>query len=195
MQCENDLKVEYLEDSKIEKITSKILQEASSQGIYEDRASPVELMGEKFFNLQYVYVDLEKDFGLGTLGSLDFSSNTIFLNERHFGNENCNIGLLNFTIAHEIGHFILHKEIYDKSAEKIALLHKKQVKNYEKTLKRIEFQANLFSANLLMPKDLFTQEWKKLKGMNYWEKRKMTCDFFEVSKKALEVRLQYLNLN
>jgi hypothetical protein len=195
MQCDEEFKIKYLENEKIENIACEILQKASLKGMYEEKASPVEWIAEKHFDLKFVYEDLEKGFGLGTLGSLDFSSSTIFLNERHFGSENCNIGLLNFTIAHEIGHFVLHKEIYDKSAEKIALLHKKQVKNYEKTLKRIEFQANLFSANLLMPKELFTQEWKKLKGKNYWEKQKIICNFFEVSKRALEVRLQYLKLN
>lgn len=107
----------------------------------------------------------------------------------------CNLGLLNFTIAHEIGHFILHKQIYETSSEKIALLHKRQIKNYEEALKRIEYQANLFASELLMPKTLFKEEWRKLKGTNYFDKQRTLCEFFGVLKSALEVRLKYLKLS
>jgi Zn-dependent peptidase ImmA (M78 family) len=187
------LNIPYITEEKIEKLTSDILQTAYKKGVYQNKETPVELMAE-MLELKYLYEDLEKDFGKGTLGSMDFSSNTIFLNQRHFGETECNLGLLNFTIAHEIGHFILHKEIYENSAEKIALLHKREIKNYEKALKRIEYQANLFAGELLMPKTLFKEEWRKLKGTNYFDKRKIMCDFFQVSKRALEVRLEHLKL-
>jgi hypothetical protein len=45
--------------------------------------------------LIYLYENIEKDFGFGTLGAMDFSSNTIFLNQRLFGEQKCNLGLLN----------------------------------------------------------------------------------------------------
>jgi Zn-dependent peptidase ImmA (M78 family) len=194
MKNDDILNIPYITENKIIELTSNILQTAYNEGIYQSKATPVELIAETI-GLKYLYEDLEKDFGKGTLGSMDFSSNTIFLNQRHFGEQECNAGLLNFTIAHEIGHFILHKEIYENSAEKIALLHKKQIKNYESALKRIEYQANLFAGELLMPKTLFLEEWQKLKGTNYFDKRKIMCDFFVVSKSALGVRLEYLKLS
>lgn len=193
-QANENLNIKYIEETKIKGITSEILQKASSEGLYEYKETPVDLIAELSYGLRLYFEDIEKEFGLGTLGILDFSTHTIFLNERLFGKIDCNLGLLNFTIAHEIGHFILHKDIYESSSEKIALLHKKQIQNYEHTVKKMECQANLFAANLLMPESLFREEWNKSKGINYWERRKTLCNFFKVSNSSLGFRLHNLKL-
>lgn len=71
-----------------------------------------------------------------------------------------------FTIAHEIGHFILHKDVLD-SGNLLPTMYK--VGNgitpalarmdYESPLYReMETEANKFAANLLMPKDEFIKK-------------------------------------
>lgn len=53
-------------------------------------------------------------------------------------------GRLRFSLAHEIGHIVLHKHIADNPEDR-------------KMQKELERQANLFSSSFLMPKDLFSE--------------------------------------
>ena len=71
---------------------------------------PVESIAEHF--LKY---DLEiTDDGLFAdptfLGGISFETKTIFVNTSIEDNE----GRYTFTIAHEIGHHVLHKDVYDE---------------------------------------------------------------------------------
>jgi Zn-dependent peptidase ImmA (M78 family) len=59
-----------------------------------------------------------------------------------------------FTIAHEIGHFLLHKDnlyIDHKKSEMMTLMFRDEVSSGATSLK--EIQANQFAAELLMPSD------------------------------------------
>lgn len=86
-----------------------------------------------------------------------------------------------FTIAHEIGHIVLH---HDMDA------------NYEMVDYRIsggefdqkEFEANSFAAALLMPKEKVTQVWNDLRDVDD------VADLFQVSKRAASIRLMNLEL-
>lgn len=60
-------------------------------------------------------------------------------------------GRRRFTLAHEFGHYCMHREylINNKSIEDIALFRSENTKDKK------EFEANEFAAKLLMPKDEF----------------------------------------
>ena len=60
-------------------------------------------------------------------------------------------GRRRFTLAHEFGHYCMHREylINNKSIEDIALFRSENTKDKK------EFEANEFAAKLLMPKDDF----------------------------------------
>jgi len=64
-----------------------------------------------------------------------------------------------FAIAHEIGHFLMHKniDIHDENANTLSWFN-----NAEKQLKKgiQEFEANEFASELLMPSDIFYAEAK-----------------------------------
>nr|DAZ24067.1 MAG TPA: IrrE protein [Caudoviricetes sp.] len=62
-------------------------------------------------------------------------------------NENCPSKLLNFTVAHELGHAILHKRINTPFLKKHTLV----------SIDKIERQANTFAVELLLP-DVILQE-------------------------------------
>ena len=86
-----------------------------------------------------------------------------------------------FTIAHEIGHIILHHQG----------LEEKQIIDYRKSRfsdNGKEFQANAFAAALLMPKERAITVWSKLKDIDDF------ATFFEVSKQAASIRLLSLGL-
>lgn len=64
-----------------------------------------------------------------------------------------------FTIAHEIGHYVLHNDMISKQEGNIFYrdqIHSKQP---------IETQANRFAAALLLPKDKILQDWALVKNV------------------------------
>lgn len=62
-------------------------------------------------------------------------------------NENCPCELLNFTVAHELGHAILHKRINTPFLKKHTLV----------SIDKIERQANTFAVELLLPDSLLQE--------------------------------------
>ena len=94
-----------------------------------------------------------------------------------------------FTIAHELGHFILHKEtplFVDKKNEKI------MYRNSESTTGEIrkEREANAFAASLLMPAPFIKDEWQKIPF--YEEPIEYLANIFNVSEQAMSFRLANL---
>ena len=83
-----------------------------------------------------------------------------------------------FTIAHEIGHYILHENLIKDGIVEDALLRAEGLSN------AIEAQANGFAADLLMPWHLVRNEQEK--GVNSIEQ---LADAFEVSRDAMSIRL------
>ena len=87
-----------------------------------------------------------------------------------------------FTIAHELGHIILHRKFLehnDRYKEKIL---------YRTTLiDRIESEANDFAAALLMPEDEFKVEYKK-------GPIESVATYFNVSTQAVRLRAYKLRL-
>jgi Zn-dependent peptidase ImmA (M78 family) len=65
-----------------------------------------------------------------------------------------------FTIAHELGHLLLHKETQDVFVDKQFQVHFRD-ENSTTGQDVQELQANAFAAALLMPKDLLLTEVKK----------------------------------
>ncbi|WP_415714080.1 ImmA/IrrE family metallo-endopeptidase [Maridesulfovibrio sp.] len=88
----------------------------------------------------------------------------------------------NFTIAHELGHYFLH--LKEKVAETC-----NEISCNRRGSDRLEWEANWFAAELLMPKDEFKQKALEC-GNNHEE----LADCFGVSSAAARVRLKSLNL-
>ncbi|NDV23235.1 ImmA/IrrE family metallo-endopeptidase [Desulfovibrio sp. JC022] len=88
----------------------------------------------------------------------------------------------NFTIAHELGHYFLHlKDRVTGTCETISCNRGGS--------DRLEWEANWFAAELLMPKQEFGQKAKELQ-YNHED----LADYFGVSSAAARVRLKSLNL-
>lgn len=83
-----------------------------------------------------------------------------------------------FTIAHEIGHFVLHENLLKDGIVEDALLRAEGLSNV------VETQANCFAADVLMPWHLLNEA--QAKGANTIE---ALADLFQVSKDAMSIRL------
>ncbi len=87
-----------------------------------------------------------------------------------------------FTIAHEIGHIVLHH--VDQEEEYRTVDFRSNNEKYDPR----EYEANNFAASLLIPREKAIYEWKKLNDVD---------DFaltFKVSKSAAAIRLNNLGL-
>ena len=94
-----------------------------------------------------------------------------------------------FTIAHEIGHFMLHplKDTF------VDYRHDHE-KGAPKTLK--ESEADMFAAALLMPRKTLIKDFASIsKGLSDDEVRSILARRYEVSEDAMRYRLKNLGLN
>lgn len=91
-----------------------------------------------------------------------------------------------FTIAHELGHYVLHRNLVGNGVDDNVAYRSTTAGKYHNTAigPKEETQANKFAANLLMPKDMIDQAINS--GM---EDTKVLADYFEVSEQAMKIRL------
>jgi Zn-dependent peptidase ImmA (M78 family) len=107
---------------------------------------PVESIAEHFLGYDLEITD-EGLFTSGSiLGGISFETNTIFLNASIEDHD----GRYAFTVAHEIGHHELHRDLYIKHVLDHSNILCREVS--EKPL--IEKQADRFAAALLVPRSL-----------------------------------------
>lgn len=63
-------------------------------------------------------------------------------------------GRINFTLAHEFGHYLLHRHAYPEGFQ----CGQQQIARWDSEYGQVEHQANVFAANLLMPLDDFRRQ-------------------------------------
>ena len=93
-----------------------------------------------------------------------------------------------FTLAHEFGHFLLHREPGD------AIFHRDE--RSSQGTDRIEIDANAFAAELLMPADEVRQRVAKLESIDLLNDSMASelAKEFGVSFQAMSIRLQQLGI-
>jgi Zn-dependent peptidase ImmA (M78 family) len=110
------------------------------------------------------------------VGAYDRASKTIYVAK------NDNYSRKAFTIAHEVGHFVLHDEKVQEA------FFRKNLIFVEKEKVPVEREANLFAASLLMPRGIVLRYFKIIKQPDY------LADIFGVSYSAMRLRLKNLGL-
>ena len=138
-----DAAVEALVDDLVEEAADRLLQDyKTSVGGFEYPV-PVESIAEHFLGYE---LDITNE-GLFAdpkfLGGISFETNTIFVNASVEDHE----GRYLFTIAHEIGHHVLHKSLYEEMVVDWSQILCRE----EKKKPLIERQADRFAAALMMP--------------------------------------------
>ena len=91
-----------------------------------------------------------------------------------------------FTLAHELGHYMLHRDLVGSGVDDDCAYRSTQIGKYHNTMigPAEETEANKFAANLLMPKDLVNSERGK-SGATVQSLAKL----FQVSEHAMSIRL------
>ncbi len=97
----------------------------------------------------------------------------------------------NFTIAHEIAHYLLHSnvdEITDFS------FNRSQSYQYTEAQRQEEEEADFFAANLLMPEDLLRQRYEEHSNLSTQQLVRTLANMFQVSGRAMVKRLKDLGI-
>ena len=134
-----------LSNEHIEASASRLLDDFSGSAVGSvGTPIPVESIAEHFLGYEIEISDEGLFADPDYLGGIIFADNVIQVNASVESNE----GRYNFTIAHEIGHHVLHREAYlEASAENARNILCRETN--DKPL--IEKQADRFAAALLMP--------------------------------------------
>lgn len=88
-----------------------------------------------------------------------------------------------FTIAHELAHFLLHKDIIDQKGLVDDAMYRSGASREE------EYQANRMAAELLMPRSLVLSFWNA-----HLREIPMLARVFGASEEAVKIRLEQLGL-
>ncbi len=131
------------------------------------------------------------DFAHHESGSIKKEGNTFVI----YLNTNDSIERKRFTIAHEIGHFLLHKNYLDKGKELVdeskqptpgVVLKRAINDDMDLEKRKMEVQANRFAAELLMPEEMFKKVWNESIVIEE------IAEAFNVSPSAVTVRAKEL---
>lgn len=183
---------------------------------------PVEEILEAHLGLAYDFDDLPKLVNdPEALGGLWFRSREVkfdqSLDPTVFPSK---LGRYRFTVAHETGHWELHRDMFLSSEGQAAMFEGEEspviCRSNDKS--QLEWQADCFAGNLLMPKGMVYAQWEAMRGSREpyiaigeiadlkarWglgEDERPTVDVarqmapvFQVSAQAMQIRLTELGL-
>lgn len=124
---------------------------------------PVELMIEDTYGLTILWDEIPEPRGSTILGALAPSDKTIVLNVRHEDFFERFVGPLQFTLAHELAHWIYDADApgqqqLDVGAVGQQFCYHRESTGLSNTLRLREINANKFASHLLMPTHLMKRE-------------------------------------
>jgi Zn-dependent peptidase ImmA (M78 family) len=156
--------------TEIESRAEELLRAA---GLEDEVPVPLEMVAGHlgFKCVGFTSDDATKDVS----GAIDYANKTIYVNQSESLNRQ------RFTIAHEIGHAVLHV------AEGVGMVDLRQSMDSPQTQK--EREANQFAAAILMPREPFLREWSKTSSTV-----EGVAAAFGASKQAVEFRSKNLEV-
>ena len=171
----------YISAKDIESIAERVLAQA-------DIDSPpikAEIIAECVCELDIDWVNFERD---DVLAAISFCIRKIYMNESRKYELKNNLGRMNFTVAHELGHWFLHQDLAQEKLfnfkDEVLICRGTNIKTDNK-----ERQANLFATYLLMPeKFVKTQLNNFTTPLSEYDLRDL-ADIFQVSKQSMRIRL------
>lgn len=159
--------VKFLRPEVIEDATLCLLAEHGRK--YEEVTKPpipVEEILEAHLELTLDFDNLTKRLGLpDVLGATWIQDRRVVVDQSLDPTENpYKEGRYRFTLAHELGHWQLHRHYFLADAAQLLLFDPKPkpsiICRTSSRKERMEWQADTFSGHLLMPKDMVLHAWE-----------------------------------
>jgi len=165
------MKPKYLREKDIEAATLCLLADYAKRfGVVERPPIPVEPILESHLDLQFSLDDLSKMLDIpDVLGATWILDRRVVIDQTLDPSEHPKKeGRYRFTVAHEIGHWELHRHAYLGEARQGGLfgqVAKPSIVCRARSKKDpLEWQADTFAGYLLMPKEMVFQAWREVQG-------------------------------
>lgn len=173
------LNVAYMPDEAIEKDAEALIAEyAHARQLTIKLPIPVDDIVEKHLKLGIEFDDMHRLFGVprpgfgfdpDIVGAMFFDEKRIVIDESLDPDANPEReGRYRYTLAHEAGHWRLHRGLIGKDPAQGSLLDTpgppSVICRKSDAKERVEFQADLYASCLLMPRRMVHFEWKERLG-------------------------------
>jgi Zn-dependent peptidase ImmA (M78 family) len=164
--------VPFLHEKQIERDAECLLQEFAEK-FYEvvEPPVPVDEIAELYLQLALEYKDMKSLFPFADVhGAIWFERGLIGIDKTLDPDvDPTRRGRYHFTLAHEMGHWRLHRQHYLKNpGERLLFEDGSQepdvVCRSSERKKPVEWQADAFAARLLMPRKLVYAAWSEFRG-------------------------------
>ncbi|MDX2198004.1 MAG: ImmA/IrrE family metallo-endopeptidase [Phycisphaerae bacterium] len=162
----NSPPVRYLPAAEIERRAARLLADYQQQrGAADVLPVPIDEIVELHLQLRLEITNLSQRLAIpGVLGALYRENRCIAIDASLDPNNHpAQEGRYRFTLAHEVGHWQLHRSIGGVTLLELAT-EQITAEQRVRTHQRIELQANLFASCLLMPRRLVRAVWRELRG-------------------------------
>jgi Zn-dependent peptidase ImmA (M78 family) len=145
------LKVKYLTVEHIKSIADRLLKYDITSDSALDTEKLIQFISEKY----PIEIKTERIYPL--MGKIEFNPLSIIIDSTLEDHR------FRFTLCHEIGHLVLHKNLFENKVDKEDNEYSLSLNNNVADLntRRIEIQANIFASYLLLPTDNFLLETMK----------------------------------
>ncbi len=177
-----------------ELVASEVIRRhASATGWTPSLPVPIEMVIEQTYGLRIESRVIEEPDGMTILGALYQDEGVIALNERHVAFFERVIGPYEFTLAHELGHWLYDADpgqgaLFGAEAERFC--YHRESPGLDDTTRIRETNANKVGAAILMPADLVlgVDDEELIGGLRGFARQ------WGVSAEALEIRLEELGI-
>lgn len=199
--------IPFIQPERIKAVATNLLEEV---GYSTGAVDLNEICRGRSITLKFTNEKVRDIDGREILGSADFGRRIIEINSHSFEARE------RFTIGHEIGHFVLNHGKYLRSESIIESdLHIKPEQKVQENLDRLEYQANTFASELILPEISFrmaTDQFRKDLNIRnrghgyifvddqpenvslYDELLGRMRNHFSVSKRAIEIKFKKLRM-
>jgi hypothetical protein len=171
------IKVRYISEEEIENEAELLLAEyAETIGAAIKLPVPVDEITTYHLALRLGFADLHETLRIprlrdqpDILGAIWVDEEAILIDQSLDPKKNpAMTGRYRFSVAHEVGHWRLHRSYVAKDANRASLFGDSPeptvICRSSQAMEPIEWQANFFASCSLMPKGLVMAEWERLRG-------------------------------
>jgi len=164
-------KLPFLKDRDFEDEAALLLAEYGQQhGVVSTPPVPIDEIVELHLGLRLEFNDMQQLFGVDDVhGALWVNQMRVGIDHRLDPAANPSmLGRYRFTLAHEAGHWRMHRQIFKRAANQLLLLPESAERpEYicrSGDSEPIEYQANRFASCVLMPRELVRRCWEEWRG-------------------------------
>jgi hypothetical protein len=164
-------KLRFMKDEEFEDEAALLLAEyGNKHGQVTAPPIPVDEIVELYLKLHLEFLDMQKLFGVDDVhGALWVNDTRVGIDQRLDPARNpAKLGRYHFTLAHEAGHWRLHRQLFQRRANQLSLfpegVDRPEYICRSSDTTPIEFQANRFASCLLMPREMMKRAWHEWHG-------------------------------